>query len=87
VLGLFTKSPSLSPISLLLKELTLAWSNCYHRPLDARPDFDRAAEMVGLERARLAPLVTHRIPLEEVNTAFELAADKRAGAIKVSLFP
>lgn len=87
VLGLFTATPELPPLSLLLKELTLAWSNCYHRPTGERSDFARAADIVDDERERLAMLITHEIPLDEVGRAFAIASNKRAGAVKVSVHP
>ncbi len=36
---------------------------------------------------RLHTLQTHRVELAEVNQAFEYAADKRSGAIKVTVIP
>ena len=79
------QSPVLSPFALLLKELNLCWSNCYHRPPGQAPDFRIAADVVDREREQLATLITHRIPLGDVDTAFARAADKRAGALKVSV--
>jgi 2-desacetyl-2-hydroxyethyl bacteriochlorophyllide A dehydrogenase len=87
VLGLFVTSPELAPLSLLLKELTLAWSNCYHRPTGERSDFTRAAEIVDRERERLSMLITHELPLEEVGKAFAIAANKSSGSVKVSVRP
>lgn len=85
VLGLFMQTPALSPFALLQKELSLCWSNCYHRPRGQTPDFRIAADVVDRERERLATLITHRVPLREIDTAFARAADKRAGALKVSV--
>ena len=85
VLGVFMQSPALSPIHLLLKEVTLAWSNCYQRPTGESPDFQRATRIVDDERERLAELITHRVPLADVSQAFAHAADKGSGALKVSV--
>jgi len=85
VLGLFMESPQLAPLPLLLKELTLAWSNCYHRPRGKPADFAVAADVVDREREQLATLVTHRTPLDRVDAAFAQAADKQSGAVKVSV--
>jgi threonine dehydrogenase-like Zn-dependent dehydrogenase len=87
VLGLFMEPPKLSPLPLLLKELTLGWSNCYHRPRGEPADFARAAAVVDAERERLATLVTDRFDLASVDAAFARAADKRSGAVKVSIAP
>ena len=32
-------------------------------------------------------LVTHQLPLDEIEQAFELASQKQSGAIKVSVLP
>jgi threonine dehydrogenase-like Zn-dependent dehydrogenase len=89
VLGVFLGSVNLDPYPLLLKEATLAWSNCYARSLDgsARADFDDAVSLVEGQRELLARLVTHSVPLDEVERGFEIASDKKAGAVKVSVLP
>jgi threonine dehydrogenase-like Zn-dependent dehydrogenase len=89
VLGVFMGAVSLDPYPLLLKEATLAWSNCYARswPGSPRPDFEDAAGLVDGERELLARLVTHSVPLGEVERGFEIASDKKAGAVKVSVLP
>jgi threonine dehydrogenase-like Zn-dependent dehydrogenase len=84
VLGVFTGAVALDPYPLLLKEATLAWSNCYAQG-PGRPDFERAIELLSAERERLARLLTHQRPLGEIEAAFALASDKRAGAVKVTV--
>ncbi len=84
VLGVFTGAVSLDPFPLLLKEATLAWSNCYAQG-PGRPDFERAIELLSRERERLARLLTHQRPLGEIESALALASDKRAGAVKVTV--
>ncbi len=85
VLGMFLQSPALSPFALLLKEVNLCWSNCYHRAPGQTPDFRVAANVVDAERERLASLITHRVSLADVDAAFASASDKRSGAVKVSV--
>lgn len=85
VLGLFTESPQLSPLSLLMKEIDLCWSNCYHRAAGQPADFRVAADIVDREREQLASLITHRYELDEIDQAFATASDKRAGALKVAV--
>ncbi len=96
VLGFFTGRISLDTLPLLLKEISLVWSYCYGRERPDAPrargsaadaDFARAIEILTAQRDSLLPLVTHTVPLEQVSRAFELAADKRAGAVKVSVVP
>ncbi len=53
----------------------------------ARTDFETALALLAAERARLAALITHRVPLTEAARAFALAADKASGAIKVAVVP
>jgi threonine dehydrogenase-like Zn-dependent dehydrogenase len=87
VLGIYMSSPVIDPISLLMTEGTLCWSNCYTRRRGERPDFARAASLVEDERERLALLATHELPLSEIDRAFQVAADRKAGAVKVSVLP
>ena len=87
VLGLFMSSPEIDPHTLLMREGSLCWANCYARPQGKRPDFARAARIVEDERERLALLATHELPLAEMSRAFELASDRKAGAVKVSVVP
>ncbi len=86
VLGLFTAPVTLDPFSMLLREATVAWSNCYARA-GGRADFADAVAIVDRERERLARLVTHTHSFADVDRAFAAASDKRAGAIKVTLVP
>jgi 2-desacetyl-2-hydroxyethyl bacteriochlorophyllide A dehydrogenase len=85
VAGLFTTQPSLDTWPLLIKEVSLLWSNCYASPTGEPPEFETAARLVEDERERLAALCTHSLPLQDASRAFQLAADKSSGAIKVTL--
>ena len=92
VLGMFLEPPSLSPLELLLKEVDLCWSNCYHRNARASSsetgrlaDYDVATDIVDHERERLGRLITHQFPLADIDQAFATAADKKSGALKVSI--
>lgn len=86
VLGVFTQPVPVEPFSLLMKEGTLAWSNCYAHG-EPRADFDDAIELLDAHRETLARLITHRVPLDAIEDAYRLAADKKAGAVKVSVAP
>jgi len=86
VLGLFMGDVSLPGLPLFTRELTVAWSNCYARDA-ARADFADAVALVDAERERLADYPSHRVPLAQIDEAYALAANKRAGAIKVSVVP
>jgi 2-desacetyl-2-hydroxyethyl bacteriochlorophyllide A dehydrogenase len=87
VVGMFLGTLALDPLPLLLKELTLAWSYCYGEDPAHGADFAEAVDILAAAREALAPLITHTVPLDDVARGFALAADRRAGAIKVSIVP
>ena len=87
VLGLFEKGVALPGLSLVFKEITVRGSNCYTRPSGEKADFQRATTLVEEERERLGLLISDRVALSNVERAFEFAADKTRGAIKVSVQP
>ena len=89
VIGLFLGGAPIDPFGLMLKEVTMAWSYCYGvRAAGAgRSDFAHAIDVIAAERDALAALVTHRFPLEQIARGFEVASDRRGGAIKVSINP
>jgi len=84
LLGVFTAPPSLPATTLLMKEVRLIGSMMYDRS-GPRADFATAIDLLVAHRDAIAPLVTHRVALAGVQQAFETAADKRSGAIKVSV--
>jgi L-iditol 2-dehydrogenase len=86
ILGVFTLAPALPALALVSKEVRVVGSLMYDRA-GPRPDFAVALELLDRERTAVAGLITHRIPLADVQTAFATAADKRTGAIKVSVLP
>jgi threonine dehydrogenase-like Zn-dependent dehydrogenase len=86
VLGVFTAPITLDGYPLLLKEGTLAWSNCYARER-GRADFSDAIHLIDGERERLGPLLTHTVALDQIADAFSIASDKKAGAVKVTVIP
>lgn len=87
VVGMFLGALTLDPMPLLLKELTLAWSYCYGEDPAHGADFAEAVDILAAAREALTPLITHTVPLDEAARGFALAADRRAGAIKVSIVP
>lgn len=85
-LGAFEGAPSIPAVALMARELTLVGSMCYAH--DRRVgDFARALEVLSRHRDVLGELITHRFSLDQVRQAFDAAADKRAGAIKVLVMP
>jgi threonine dehydrogenase-like Zn-dependent dehydrogenase len=86
VVGMFLAPVRLDTLPLLVKETTLAWSYCYGRATEPC-DFAAATGLLADERERAARLATHAVPLAEAGRAFDLAADRKGGAIKVSVIP
>ena len=84
VLGLFDGEVALPAFALLLKEGSLLWSNCYAQG-PPRSDFADAIGILDAQRGALAALTTRSFPLDEVGSALAHAADKRQGAVKVSI--
>jgi threonine dehydrogenase-like Zn-dependent dehydrogenase len=85
-LGVFSRPVTLDAQAMLAKEARLVPSMMYRRS-GGKPDFVTALATLRDERPRLAPLVTHRVPLREIDRAFALASAKRSGAIKVAVEP
>lgn len=86
VLGIFAASPRIDPLSLVVKEVRMMGSMTYARS-SARADFEIALGLLAAAPERFRRLVTHRFPLQHVAEAFEAAADKRSGCIKVTVEP
>lgn len=86
LLGSFTEPRPVDLSKLMMKELRLQGSFCYgstHRG----PEYTAAAALTGRYVDELRAMTTHQFPLDEVVQAFETAADKRSGAIKVTIIP
>ncbi|MDP6980543.1 MAG: alcohol dehydrogenase catalytic domain-containing protein [Myxococcota bacterium] len=69
---------------MCLKEIQVIPSSLYnhqHTP----SDFEFASDMLARNSDIAEVLVTHRLPLDDAARAFEIAADRKAGAIKVVL--
>jgi threonine dehydrogenase-like Zn-dependent dehydrogenase len=87
VLGVFTTSPMLPALFVLVKELRIVGSFVYGRA-GARADFDIALDLLRRQGKRIAEtLITHRFPLDRIDDAFRTAADKTTGSIKVTIAP
>ncbi len=73
-------------IPALMKELAFRWSYTYGEHAGGR-DVDDAAALLARSPEIASTLITHRFPLDDATTAFAVAADRAAGAIKVVLEP
>jgi len=58
-------------------------------PADRQQNFDFhvAIDLLRTNLESLTALVTHRFRLDQINQAFQTAADKNSGSIKVHLIP
>jgi threonine dehydrogenase-like Zn-dependent dehydrogenase len=72
--------------SLLVKEVTVLPAIFYGHHEGER-EFSAAADLIGRNPGIAEILVTHRFGLEDVARAFDAAADRAGGAIKVHLIP
>jgi L-iditol 2-dehydrogenase len=50
---------------------------------DFRKEFPLAMQWIGEGRINVAPIITHRYPLSQIQEAFETFRDRKDGAIKV----
>ena len=85
ILGTFART-EVDLFAAALKEITLLPSYAYATS-DGVPDFARAADTIAELRDVLPAVVTHQLPLADVARAFDIAADKSTGAVKVTLTP
>lgn len=70
--------------SIVWSEVNITGSNCYGFS-GMRTDFDIAIDLITSGRVEATKLVTHRYPFSQVAEAFQIAADKKSGSIKVHL--
>jgi 2-desacetyl-2-hydroxyethyl bacteriochlorophyllide A dehydrogenase len=85
LLGVYTKPIAFPAMITVGRELTIKGSLVYNRA-GSRADFDVAVDLLERHGASLAQtLITHRFPLARIGEAFEVAADKKRGSIKVTI--
>ncbi len=86
ILGTYWEQLSVAAMPLSMKELTVVGAYAYGHHAGHREVEDAAALLAAVPE--LAPaLITHRFPLDDAAEAFRVAADRSAGAIKVTLEP
>ena len=82
----FPWEPLKLPTDILVNEIDFLPSILYGHHHGAW-EFEMAARLLADLPDLHSVLVTHRFPLERADEAFRVAADRRAGAIKVHLVP
>jgi threonine dehydrogenase-like Zn-dependent dehydrogenase len=76
--ALFSRPVQVAPNALLDKHLTLLASTMYNAS-----EIQTAVDLVANGSVAAAAIVTHVLPLDQAQRAFDLAASKAEGAIKV----
>ena len=84
VLGCFETPITTDWLDFQVKEHNVVFSNCYS-VLDGRHDYEVAIELMASGRAQVKQMVTHKLPLEEIQRAFDTAYDKATGSVKVQI--
>ena len=92
VVGIFDETPAFNPMVFIIKETRIIGSMAYgaYQPHGNSPggsDFETALSILARRTGDLKELLTHKFALQEVQGAFETAADKSSGAVKVVLAP
>jgi threonine dehydrogenase-like Zn-dependent dehydrogenase len=86
VLGIFPQPVLLNLMRPILREVSITFPICYG-VIDGRHDFEVAIEIIASGRVSTDGMVTHRFPLEQAAAAFQTAADKSSGSLKVHIRP
>ena len=68
--------------TIVWSEASITGSNCYGYS-GMETDFEAAIELIDSGKVDATKLVTHYYPLEDIQEAFRVSADKTSGAIKV----
>jgi 2-desacetyl-2-hydroxyethyl bacteriochlorophyllide A dehydrogenase len=86
LLGTFSQPMPVDLQRLMMKEVSLLGSFCYGTG-DREPEYTTAARLTARWRDELGAITTHQVALDDVTRAFDTAADKSTGAIKVTVTP
>jgi threonine dehydrogenase-like Zn-dependent dehydrogenase len=86
LLGVYWDGMTWPGFAVLEKQLQITASVTYGRNAAGR-DIDAAVALLAGAPELAAAVITHRFPLDEAHRAFEVAADRASGAIKVVLEP
>jgi 2-desacetyl-2-hydroxyethyl bacteriochlorophyllide A dehydrogenase len=66
-------------------EIRVTGSSCYGYS-GMRRDFRWSMDLISSGKIQASKLITHRFPLDQIQKAFEIAADKKTGSIKVQMY-
>ena len=87
IIGLYAEPQELDSTVCMRKELSLDWANSYAL-WNGISEYKIALDMLINGKYEVAPLITHRFPLDQIDQAFAAADDKlTSGAVKVLVTP
>ena len=86
VLGLFDRPQTLDARRAVFREMRMFFPVTYG-VIGGVHDFEVALTMIAADPDPFDALITHRVPLPEIAAAFETAADKRSGSLRVVVEP
>lgn len=86
MLGAFSEPRKIDLARLMMKELRLQGSFCYGST-ERGPEYVAAATLTGRFETEIRHLTTHQFSLDQIEAAFDTAADKSSQAIKVTVVP
>ncbi len=86
LLGVHTVPQSITTQRIFFHELRIVGAFGYDH-VGPRSDYEETLALLHKYHEVVAPLVTHTFPLDQASEAFDIALDKRSGAIKVTVLP
>jgi threonine dehydrogenase-like Zn-dependent dehydrogenase len=84
-LGLTLAPVPIPGLTLLHKEARLQWANCYSSRASGHSDFEESMRLLQQDPMLWTLMMTDRVPLDEIRRGFELAANRMAGTVKVTV--
>jgi L-iditol 2-dehydrogenase len=84
-LGLGLAPVPLHGLTFLHKEARLHWANCYSSRASGQSDFEESMRLLQQAPELWAPMLTDSVPLDEIRRGFELASNRKAGTVKVTV--
>ena len=70
---------------IMESEIRVTGSSCYGYS-GMRKDFEWSMDLISTKKILVSKLITHRFSLDDIQNAFEIAADKKTGSIKVQVY-
>jgi (R,R)-butanediol dehydrogenase/meso-butanediol dehydrogenase/diacetyl reductase len=85
-IGIFSNPQEVDVWGMQWKEVSLvpSWAFCYNKN---RHEYKLAVDLVSSKRVSLEPILTHRVPIDEITRGFDLAINKNENAIKIHIIP